>query len=237
MLLRVIFGFLPVFLYALSQRAPRWEHLRHAHHFVVMSLLTTAICYFAFAKGAALLPSSIAGLLSGGIPLFTFVCTWMFLHEERITATKASVIVLGFLGVLLIARPWSSSDGIDIAGVAYMVAESLSVGCSFVYVRKFIIPVKLPVAALTTYQTGLAMIFLFLVASLDGIGAVFSDTRAWSGLVIGLGLCGTGLAYVADYHIVESFGALATSGATYITPVVVLAIWSAMRSTHWVISP
>ncbi len=33
-----------------------------------------------------------------------------------------------------------------------------------------------------------------------------------------------GLAYVAYYHIVESFGTLATSGATYITPVVALAI-------------
>jgi drug/metabolite transporter (DMT)-like permease len=62
-LLRAVFGFLPVFLYALSQRALHWEHVRYAHHFVVMSLLATAIYYFAFAKGAALLPSSIAGLL------------------------------------------------------------------------------------------------------------------------------------------------------------------------------
>jgi drug/metabolite transporter (DMT)-like permease len=73
-LLRAVFGFLPVFIYALAQGTLRWQHVRHTHHFVVMSLLATAIYYFAFAKGTALLPSSIAGLLSGAIPLFTFLC-------------------------------------------------------------------------------------------------------------------------------------------------------------------
>ena len=81
-LLRVVFGFLPVFLYALSLRALRWQHIRYAHHFIIMSLLATAVYYFAFAKGTALLPSSIAGLLSGAIPLFTFVCTWLFLQRR-----------------------------------------------------------------------------------------------------------------------------------------------------------
>ena len=186
--------------------------------------MATAVYYFTFAKGTALLPSSIAGLLSGAIPLFTFVCAWLFLREERVTATKATGIALGFLGVLLIARPWSGSGGIDFAGVAYMIAGSLSVGCSFVYAKRFISPLKLPAAALTTYQIGLAMVFLFLVTSLDGIGAVFGDTRAWAGLIFGLGLGGTGLAYVAYYYIVEHLGALAASGVTYLSPVVALAI-------------
>jgi len=63
-LLRVVFGFLPIFFYALTKRALRREHARYTHHFAVMALLATAIYYFAFAKGTALLPSSIAGLLA-----------------------------------------------------------------------------------------------------------------------------------------------------------------------------
>jgi hypothetical protein len=42
-LLRVVFGFFPIFFFALAKRALRWEHLRHVHHFVVVSLLATAI--------------------------------------------------------------------------------------------------------------------------------------------------------------------------------------------------
>lgn len=221
---RVVFGFLPIFSLALAKQSLRWEHLRYVHHFAVMSLLATAVYYFAFAKGTALLPSSIAGMLSGAIPLFTFICAWLFLREERINVTKVAGVCLGFLGVLLIARPWSSSGAIDIRGVVYMIVGSLSVGCSFVYARKFITPLKLPAIALTTYQIGLAMIFLFLTTSLDGIGTVFNDTRAWIGLVVGLGLCGTGLAYVIYYYIVEHLGAVAAAGVTYIPPVVALVI-------------
>lgn len=76
----------------------------------------------------------------------------------------------------------------------------------------------------TTYQIGLAMILLFVVTSLQGIGAVFNDTRAWTGLIFGLGLCGTGLAYVIYYYIVENLGAVAASGVTYVPPVVALVI-------------
>ena len=189
-----------------------------------MSLLATAVYYFAFAKGTVLLPSSIAGLLSGAIPLFTFSCAWLFLREEHINITKAAGVALGFVGVLLIARPWSGAGAIDLAGVAYMMVGSMSVGCSFVYARKFISPLKLPAVALTTYQIGLAMVFLFLATSLDGMGAVFNDTRAWIGLIVGLGLCGTGLAYVIYYYIVENLGAVAAAGVTYIPPVVALFI-------------
>ena len=156
--------------------------------------------------------------------MFTFLCAWLFLREEHLNVSKAAGVALGFLGVLLIARPWSGSGGIDAAGVGYMIAGSLSVGCSFVYARRFISPLKLPAAALTTYQIELAIVFLFMVTSLDGIEAVFRDTRAWLGLVIGLGLCGTGLAYLAYYYVVANLGAVAASGVTYIPPLVALVI-------------
>jgi drug/metabolite transporter (DMT)-like permease len=223
-LLRVVFGFLPVFLYAIAHKALRWQHIRHVHHFVVMSLLATAIYYLAFAKGTALLPSSIAGLLSGAIPLFAVLCAWLFLPAGSINRTKALGVALGFIGVLLIARPWSGSDTVDLAGVGYMVAGSLSLGASFVYGRKFISPLNLPAAALTTYQIGIALVFLFMATSLDGIEAVFDDAHVWIGLIFGLGLFGTGLAYVAYYYIVANLGAVAASSVTYIPPVVALII-------------
>src|ERR1700745_1911337 len=52
-LLRVVFRFLPIFFFALAQRALRWEHIRYVHHFLVMSLLATVVYYLAFAKGTA----------------------------------------------------------------------------------------------------------------------------------------------------------------------------------------
>ncbi|WP_208738502.1 EamA family transporter [Bradyrhizobium vignae] len=83
---------------------------------------------------------------------------------------------------------------------------------------------QLPVSALTTYQLGFAVVFLVMAIHLDGIDAVFSDTRAWIGLVFGLGICGTGLAYILYYYILANLGALAASSVTYIPPIVSLVI-------------
>ena len=106
----------------------------------------------------------------------------------------------------------------------YMVAGSLSIGASFVYAKKFIIPLKIPAAALTTYQLGSGLLVLALLTDYRGIGHIFSSAHAAIGLIIGLGLLGTGLAYIIYYYIVEKLGAISASSVTYIPPVVALAI-------------
>jgi drug/metabolite transporter (DMT)-like permease len=72
-LLRVLFGFLPVLMYASVRGVFARHHLRYLHHFLVMSLIATSVYYFAFAAGTSLLPSGVAGALSGAIPLFSFL--------------------------------------------------------------------------------------------------------------------------------------------------------------------
>ena len=224
-LLRVIFGLVPLLVFALVTRSLRWQHLRFAHHFLVMAILATAFYYVAFAKGTVLLLSSVAGMLSGAIPLFTFVTAWLFLRQEPINRRSVLGTLLGFVGVLLIARPWSNdSSQVNISGVLYMIAGSLSLGCSFVYARKFISPLGLSPLVLTTYQIGLALFILMATTDLSGITRVFSDQRASLGLVFGLGLFGTGIAYLIYYFIVDQLGAVAASGVTYIPPIVALLI-------------
>jgi drug/metabolite transporter (DMT)-like permease len=221
-LLRIIFGFMPLVVFALATRSLHWRDLRHLHHFTVMALLATAIYYFAFAKGTVLLLSSVAGMLSGAIPLFTFVTAWLFLRDEPINLRSVCGTLLGFAGVLLIARPWGGSGQVSLPGVLWMIAGSLSVGGSFVYARRFISPLGLSPLALTTYQIGLALLLLLATVDRHGITAIFADGHATLGLVLGLGLCGTGLAYILYYVLVDRLGAIAASGVTYVPPVVAL---------------
>jgi drug/metabolite transporter (DMT)-like permease len=221
--LRVLFGFMPLLACALFTKALKWRHLKHAHHFFVMSLLATAVYYYAFAKGAALLLSSVAGMLSGAIPLFSFVCAWALLRQERPTKRMITGILVGFVGVLLIAQPWNAHGaGVNLLGVFYMVAGSLSVGCSFVYARRFLSGLDLSPLALSTWQIGFALAVLSCVTDFHGMTRVAGDTRAFAGLVLGLGLTGTGVAYILYYFIVGRLGALSASSVTYIPPVVAL---------------
>ncbi|MGV2289954.1 DMT family transporter [Trinickia sp. YCB016] len=221
--LRVLFGFVPLLAFALFTRALKWRHLKHAHHFFVMSLLATAVYYYAFAKGTALLLSSVAGMLSGAIPLFSFVCAWALLRQERPTTRMIAGILVGFVGVMMIAQPWNAHGaGINLLGVLYMIAGSLSLGCSFVYARRFLSGLDLSPLALSTWQIGFGLVVLTCVTDFHGMTRVTGDTRAFVGLVLGLGLSGTGLAYILYYFIVGRLGALAASSVTYIPPVVAL---------------
>lgn len=222
---RVLFGFIPVFVYALYLRVLRWQHLQYIKHYFVMSLLATAIYYYGFVKGSSLLLSGVAGAMSGSIPLFSFLLAVIFLAEEKITKFNVGGIVIGFLGVVIIARP-SGQDiaGTNLEGVLYMIAGSLSVGASFVYAKKYVIPLKIPVVALTTYQLGLALLILAVVTDYTKIEHIWTNYNASLGLIFGLGLLGTGLAYIIYYFIVENLGAIVASSVTYIPPVVALLI-------------
>ncbi len=228
---RVLFGVIPVAVLAYSRGALKLAHLRHAGHFLVMGILATALYFCAFAKGTSLLLSGVAGAVSGAVPLFSFVLALIFIAEEKATRTRLLGIFVGFVGVIAIARP-SGSDlsTTSMEGVLYMLAGSLSVGSSFVYARKFIIPLRIPAVALATYQLTIGLLLLTLFTSFEGIGVIFEDTGAAIALIVGLGLLGTGFAYIIYYYLVDTMGAVSASAVTYVPPVVALLIGSLIVS-------
>lgn len=229
--LRVLFGFLPLAVIAWRTGVIRRDHLRHVPHFMVMSVLATSFYYYGFVAGTALLQSSIAGLLSGAIPIFTFLCAVLFLREDRPTGQMAVGVLLGFAGIVLSARPWEGAAGVSSSGVLWMLAGTISVGASFVYARRFLSPLKLPPLALATWQTGLAVLTLAVLTDFDGIGAIATDAHAMWGAVIGLGALGTGGAFLIYYFIIDRLGPVRAAGATYIAPVVAVIIGAAIGET------
>lgn len=223
--LRIFFGFLPLVFAAWRKRAINRSQLRLLPHFLVMAAVATAFYYFAIVKGTALLPSGIAGVLGGSISLFTAIFSLLFLRSERLNGMMAMGVVLGFAGIVLIARPWEGAhNSIDLVGVLWMLSGAIILGVSYVYVRRFLSPANLPPLALVTWQIGLALPIMLVLTSFNGIGQIFLDWRAATGVVIGLGVLGTGAAFLIYYFLLQELGAVASSGSTYITPVVALGI-------------
>jgi len=222
--LRVLFGFIPLVFIAWRHKVITWDQLAYLPHFIIMSVLATSFYYYGFIAGTALLPSSIAGLLSGSIPLFTFLGAALFLPEEKPTKQMALGVVLGFAGIALSARPWQGGMDISFIGVLWMLAGSLSVGASFVYARRFLSHLKLSPLALATWQIGLAVITLAVLIDFDGITHIATDAQALWGTVLGLGVLGTGAAFLIYYFIIETLGSVRAAGATYIAPIVAVII-------------
>jgi drug/metabolite transporter (DMT)-like permease len=222
---RVLFGFIPVFLYALYTKSLKLKDLKYSFHFIVMSLLATVIYYFGFVKGCALLLSGVAGALSGSIPLFSFLLAAIFLKDEKITKLAFLGVFIGFIGVILISDVFNENImASNMEGMISMILGSLSVGVSFIYAKKYVMPLKLKAEALTTYQLGFGVLILLFITDFNGINNIWQDTNSALGMVIGLGLLGTGLAYIIYYYMIEKLGALKASSITYIPPVVALII-------------
>lgn len=218
---RVVMGFVPVAIMAMVRRKLHWSHLRYTHHFIVMSLLAASVYYVGFARGIALLPSSVAGMLSGAIPMFSFVAAAIFLRNEPINRRSIGGLLFGFAGVTLIAQPWNSNVALgDLAGIGYIALGSGCVGLSFVYARRFLSPLGISPLALCTYQLGIASITMLTVTDMTNAEAIFTDPLIAAGLILGLGLFGTGIAYICYYYVVEKLGAVKAASATYIPPVI-----------------
>lgn len=224
-LLRVSFGFLPLALVAWRKQVIDRSQLRLLPHFLVMAAVATAFYYFSIAKGTALLPSGIAGVLGGSISLFTAIFSLLFLRTERLNKMMAAGVVFGFVGIVLIARPWQgAASSVDLDGVLWMLSASIVLGVSYIYVRRFLSPANLPPLALVTWQIGLALLVVLLMTDFSGIGQILQDWRAALGVVVGLGVLGTGTAFLIYYFLLQELGAVASSSSTYVTPVVALLI-------------
>ena len=224
-LIRVLFGFLPVLLYAYKLKVLKIEHLKYSFHFFMMSLLGTTVYYYFFIKASSLLLSGVTGALSGSIPLFTYILAIIFLKEEKVNLVRVLGIFIGLLGVVIIAKPFDAGlFEANLEGIIAIILGSLILGMSFVYAKKFISPLKIHFAALTTYQLGFALVVLLFITDYQNITSVIHDTHVFLGLIIGLGLLGTGLAYIIYYYLIEKLGAVNASSVTYIPPIVALLI-------------
>ncbi|XOB62476.1 DMT family transporter [Campylobacterota bacterium DY0563] len=223
-LVRVLFGFIPVLVYALYKKVIKIEHFKYSFHFFMMSLLGTTVYYYFFVKATSLLLSGVTGALSGSIPLFAFLLGIMFLKEEKLDRRIIGIFI-GMLGVIFISKPFNTNlFESNLEGIIDIILGSLIVGSSFVYAKRFLSPLKIHFAALTTYQLGFALITLLFITDLNGLTSITNDIHVFLGSVIGLGLLGTGLAFILYYYLIENLGAIAASSATYMPPVVALII-------------
>ncbi len=223
-LLRVLFGFIPVFLYASYKKVIKIEHLKYIFHFFIMSLLGATLYYFYFVKASSLLLSGVTGALSGSIPLFTFLIAILFIKEEKLDKRIYGILV-GIIGVVLISKPFETNIfEANIEGIIDIILGSLIVGSSFVYAKKFVAPLKIHFAALTTYQLAFSLITLFFITDLNSITNIATNLNVLFGTIIGLGLLGTGLAFILYYYIINNLGAVAASSTTYLPPIVALII-------------
>lgn len=209
----------------------------------VVAVLSNLIPFFLIAWGELRISSSLTAILNSTTPLFTAPLAALFLMTEKLTPVRATGIMLGFLGVVVIVGLDTSAG---VAGPLAVVAASASYGAAFVFVRRRLSGRGYSAIAFSAGQMILGSILIALPAAFD-TSMTPPDLRVDSVLaVVALGAVGTGAAYILYYKLIEEVGATSASFVTYLIPIFGVAIghlllgdrlgWNALAGAAMVIA-
>jgi drug/metabolite transporter (DMT)-like permease len=226
--MRTLFGALPILTFALVSKAIRWADARWAHHFLVMAILANVGPYLFFILGTKHLPSGVAGVISGAIPCITAVIVAITLPTERITWAKAAGMLTGVVGVVLVTPIGASvghgSGPSSMTGALCVLGGAISYAFALVYAKRFIAPLGLSALRLAAYQMVLASLVLAPFAAPGHWAVLVAHPSVLFAMALGLGLLGTGIAFVIYYVLIARLGALRAASVYYIPPVVALVV-------------
>jgi len=202
---------------ALPRRLTPWAHL------TVMAVITNIAPYFLYAWAEQHINSGLAGVLNATTPLFTLLFA-VSTHTERLTASRVVGLVLGFLGVVVLAAPWHDGGvSSSLLGVGASLLASASYAASYVYARRFLSARQFSPLVLSTGQMVAGAVLLGALAPGVALQPMTLTTSVVVSVVV-LGVVGTGVAYVLNYRLIADEGATAASTVTYLLPFVAVLL-------------
>ena len=191
----------------------------------ILGLVWMALPFWLFPLAEKTVASSVAGMMNGGLPVVMAAVTALWVRRLP-SVQRIGAIALGFVGIVVVAWPaiqtdTTSGDSIaDLLGVLFLAGALLcyAVGAN---VARPLQAQYAPARLLMRVQIAAALWTLPFAAD----GASSSDF-AWSSVlaVVGLGVVGTGIAFVAFGTLLERTGLTRAMIPTYFTPIVGLVL-------------
>lgn len=180
---------------------------------IAIGVIQIAIPVTAIAVAEQWIPSSLAGVLNGSVPIFVALLSPIFLPEDRATRTQAAGIALGFAGILLVY-------GIDLGtglyaslGVLFMTLSSAGYALGPLLGRRHldgIAPLGVSTSLVAVSAVATAPTLAFGDIAVPGPGAFAA--------ILLLGVIGTGVAFAIYYRAMRLVGPQRTSIIAYLIP-------------------
>ncbi|MEU9710872.1 DMT family transporter [Streptomyces sp. NPDC047967] len=209
---------------------PLWGHI------AVASVFGNVIPFTLFAIGEQHTTATIAGVIQGATPLITLGVAALALSEEKPTRRKVAGLVGGFVGLIIVVGPWNTDGFGSIGGQLACVGAAASYAVSFVYIRRFIGPHKLPALSVTAAQLGAAAVITVVLTTFVTGWSLHGDLTAKPlfALLV-LGAASTGIAFALLNRLIADAGPTTASGVNYLVPVfsVVVGVLALSEPLSW----
>lgn len=184
----------------------------HWLRFLGIGIINSAAPFVLFAWAAQRAPAGVVAISNATVVMFTSIVAWS-LFGEKITKRGALGLLLGFIGVAVLASGKTSGASVLPAALAGVLA-SISYGFGGNFTRRYLH--DLPPSAVAA---GTVMCAALVVAPLAFVTwpSVSPPALSWLSAVM-LGVLCTGLAYFLYYRLLYRIGAPRTSTVTYLVP-------------------
>ncbi len=162
--------------------------------------------------------SSLAAILTAPVPLFAIVLSSIFLSDEPIRVNGLVGLFVGFVGVVIVTSRGLTGGESSIVGEIALLGAAFSYAAGAVYSRKYVrgLPPMIPAVFQVTFA---AIITVVLALLLERPFDARPDAQAVFAIVW-LGILGSGLAYLAAFRLLASWGATRMTLVAYLLPVV-----------------
>lgn len=186
---------------------------------LVLAVIWIAIPLTIFPLAQQWIDSAVAGMLNGTMPLFTALVAAAMLRELPGRRQTAGLVV-GFIGLVLVALPSAGSSPTALLGVVLVVVATVC----YAVATNIVTPLQQRYGSLPVLGR-VQMVAAVLVVPF-GLSGLTASTFAWPSFwaVAAVGVLGTGLAFVLMGSLSGRVGATRASFITYVIPVVALVL-------------
>jgi drug/metabolite transporter (DMT)-like permease len=231
---RLVAGAATLLIIAVFTRTPLPQKLTTWGHLFVLSALLNSAPFTLFSYGETHISAVLAGLINAFTPLATVIVVLFVLRQEQFSPQIIGGLVIGLIGVVVVIGVWNGFGENQVLGIGACFAAVICYGFGFSYARRHLSTLPDKPVALAAGQVlwGTAQLLPFALA----FGHVQTHRPLSSLLALGaLGILGTGVAYILNFHIVRHAPATIASSVTYLTPVFAVVVGVAFlgESLSW----
>jgi drug/metabolite transporter (DMT)-like permease len=180
----------------------------------LLGVINTAIPFGLIAWGELHIDSGVAAIANASVPIFNAVLAVRLLPSERVSGKRLAGILLGLVGVGVLAGVHPQGDSLAVVGTLAVVVASVSYALGGIYGQMRVSRISGPVLAASSTFWG-AIALLPLVA-LDPPRRV--PDLAAIGSVLALAILGTALAQLILFRMLRLHGSARVSLVTYLMP-------------------
>ena len=210
--LRLLFA-APVLVAFAWRRYGRAALVRGWREGLVLAVINAAVPFTLIAIGEKWVDSGTAAVANSSVPIFVALLAVFFVPTERSTGLRLVGVLLGLVGVSILAGVHPQGGWRGTAGIGLIVVASVSYAAANLYAGRRM-DVGGPVLAAVSMAGAFFLLLPFALATLP------SHMPGWKsfGSAVALGLLGTALAQILSYRMIRIYGSSRSVLVAYMLP-------------------